>query len=44
MNIDIRTHIKENFKNMSLDDIKESILETISDSDEIVLPGFGVFF
>lgn len=44
MNIDVRKHIKENFKDLSDLEIIESINETILDNDEIVLPGFGVFF
>ncbi len=44
MNISIREHIINNFKDMPIDEVKETILETVADSDEIVLPGFGVFF
>ena len=43
MNIDIRRSIKENFKDSSSDEIIESIESAISDSDEITLPGLGVF-
>ena len=44
MNINIRKYIKENFKNSNIDEIKESIVSSISENDEITLPGMGVFF
>lgn len=44
MNIDIRKYIKENFKNSSTEEIKESIVSSINENDEITLPGMGVFF
>lgn len=44
MNIDIRKSIIENFKNLTKEDVKESIISSISDKDEITLPGLGVFF
>lgn len=44
MNIDIRKHIKSNFKEAETDEIKASIESSISDGDEITLPGMGVFF
>lgn len=44
MNVDIRKNIKENFKNLGANDIVDSINEAIDDSDEITLPGLGVFF
>lgn len=44
MNIDIREHIKNNFKNGQKDEIKSSIEASISENDEITLPGLGVFF
>lgn len=44
MNIDIRKHIKNNFKDAELDEIKASIESSISEHDEITLPGMGVFF
>ena len=43
MNIDIRNSIKDNFKDSSNDEIIESIESAIKDSDEITLPGLGVF-
>ena len=44
MNIDIRKSIINNFKESDIEDIKNSIEESISDKDEITLPGLGVFF
>lgn len=44
MNIDIRKYIKENFKNSNNEEIKESIISSIKENDEITLPGLGVFF
>lgn len=44
MNIDIRKSIINNFKDSSLDEIKESIVSSIKDSEDITLPGMGVFF
>ena len=43
MNIDIRNSIKDNFKDSSNDEIIESIESAINDTDEITLPGLGVF-
>lgn len=44
MNIDIRKSIKENFKDNNSNEIKKSIENSISDKEEITLPGMGVFF
>lgn len=44
MNISIKQHIMNNFKGASKDDIKESIVSSFNDKDEITLPGLGVFF
>ena len=44
MDIDIRKSIINNFKESSVADIKESIESSINDSEEITLPGLGVFF
>ena len=44
MDIDIRKSIKNNFKGSNIDEIKNSIEESIIDNDEITLPGLGVFF
>ncbi len=43
-NINIRNYIKENFKNSEINDIKDSIVSSIKDKDEVTLPGLGVFF
>lgn len=44
MNIDIRNHIKDNFKDSDISEIKASIEASIEEKDEITLPGLGVFF
>ncbi|MEG2322277.1 MAG: small acid-soluble spore protein SspI [Bacilli bacterium] len=44
MNIDIKKHIIKNFKGSDLSDIKASIVSSINEKDDIVLPGLGVFF
>ncbi len=44
MNIDIRKHIISNFKDSSVDEIRDSIVSGINSNDEIVLPGLGVLF
>lgn len=44
MDIKIREHIKNNFKDSNLDEVKASIEESIKTEDEVVLPGMGVFF
>lgn len=44
MNIDIRNHIINNFKGLAEKDIKDSIIDSINDKDEVTLPGLGVFF
>lgn len=44
MDIDIRKSIINNFKNSNVDEIKESIISSIEDKEEITLPGMGVFF
>lgn len=44
MNIDIREYIKNNFKGISNDDIRNSIEDALNSNDEITLPGLGVLF
>ena len=44
MDIDIRKSIINNFEESDIEEIKNSIEESISDEDEITLPGLGVFF
>lgn len=43
MNISIKSHIIENFKEDTEESIKEAIIESVKDTDEVVLPGLGVF-
>ena len=42
--MDIREHIISNFKNNTIDEIKESIIEAMNEKDELTLPGLGVLF
>lgn len=44
MNISIRDYIKNNFKGSSETEIKDSIISSISEGDEVSLPGLGVLF
>ena len=44
MDINIRKSIINNFKDSDIEEIKNSIEESINDEDEITLPGLGVFF
>ena len=44
MNINIRDHIKKNFKDSSIQELENSIIESINSNDEVVLPGLGVLF
>lgn len=44
MEISIRGHILENFKNDNNEQIREAIEQSVSATDEEVLPGLGVFF
>ncbi len=44
MNIDIRSYIINNFKEDDKEMLKASILDSISDKDEEILPGLGVLF
>ena len=43
MNINIREHIINNFKNDDVDVLRRAIEESITEKDEIALPGMGVF-
>ena len=43
MNIDIRNHIINNFKNNNKEELKNSIVDSINEHDEVTLPGMGVF-
>ena len=42
--MDIREHIINNFKNSTLEEIKESVMDAINEKDELTLPGLGVLF
>ena len=42
-NIDIRSHIINNFKGDNIEDIRDAIDECIKDNEEVTLPGMGVF-
>ena len=44
MNLDIRSHIINNFKGDDINILKNAIEESIKNNDEITLPGMGVFF
>ncbi len=44
MEINIREHIKSNFKDSNIDEIKEAINQNIKNNEELALPGMGVFF
>ena len=43
MNVSIREHIINNFKEDNIDEIKEAINESVESGDEMTLPGLGVF-
>ena len=43
MNISIREHIINNFKNDSIEEIEEAVNESVASNDEMTLPGLGVF-
>jgi len=44
MQIQIRNYIKNNFKGLNENEIKESITSAINEGDEVSLPGLGVLF
>ncbi len=44
MNLDIRSHIINNFKGDNKEALQSAIEESIQNNDEITLPGMGVFF
>ena len=43
-NIDIRKHIRNNFKEANTSEIEKSINSSINSKDEVILPGLGGFF
>ena len=44
MNINIREYIKNNFKYADYKEIEDSINSSLTEKDEVTLPGLGVFF
>ncbi len=44
MDINIRTHIINNFKGDDFQELERAIEESIKENDEVTLPGMGVFF
>lgn len=44
MDVNIRKYIQKNFKGADIDEIKESIVSSIKEKEEVTLPGLGVFF
>lgn len=44
MNTDIKKYIISNFKDDDIGVIKDAIIDSINDNDEVALPGLGVFF
>lgn len=44
MDLDIRSHIINNFKEDDIETLRSAIEESIKENDEITLPGMGVFF
>lgn len=43
MDIDIRRHIINNFKEDDVNTLRNAIEESIKEQDEVALPGMGVF-
>ncbi|MEG1495498.1 MAG: small acid-soluble spore protein SspI [Bacilli bacterium] len=44
MDVNIRNHIINNFTGDSKETLEAAITESISENDEVTLPGMGVFF
>jgi small acid-soluble spore protein I (minor) len=44
MDINIRKSVIDNFKNSTVNDLRETINEATASSEEKILPGLGVFF
>ncbi len=42
--MNIREYIKQNLKDCQEIDVKETVLASINQNDEVVLPGLGVLF
>lgn len=43
MNVSIREHIINNFKEDDINELKEAVNESVESGDEMTLPGLGVF-
>ncbi len=43
MNVSIREHIINNFKEDDINELKEAVNESVEGGDELTLPGLGVF-
>lgn len=43
MDVDIRRHIINNFREDDVDALRNAIEESIKEQDEVALPGMGVF-
>ena len=43
MDVDIRRHIINNFREDDVDTLRNAIEESIEEQDEVALPGMGVF-
>lgn len=43
MDIDIRRHIINNFRDDDINTLRNAIEESIKEKDEVALPGMGVF-
>lgn len=43
MDVNIRSHIINNFRDDNVDVLRRAIEESIKEQDEIALPGMGVF-
>lgn len=44
MNVNIREYIKNNFKDVTANEMEESINASVNSKEEVVLPGLGVLF
>lgn len=44
MNSEIKDYIINNFKDDDISVVKDAIMDSINDNDEVALPGLGIFF
>jgi len=44
MNSEIKDYIINNFKDDDISVVKDAIVDSINDNDEVALPGLGIFF